>query len=344
MTIQQKTEIAQRACDIIFANEGSYTSINKNDNGAISIGKVQWHGNRALSLLQQIIAQSPADAQTYITTALYNEIKTSKSWATRVFSQTEADQVKGLLGTSYSHEVQDRVALSDVLVYIEKGIKYGLTDAEALIYFADGVNQYGTSSSLWQRIAQEALKKGGTLDAMYAATQQLTSNYMSRRTNVYNTLKKQTGSPLDSSVLRIKTDKTVIKVIQQWCNLYLNDDLNPKLVIDGIVGSKTKKALIMCLQKWTNTTMAVGATPLILDGSFGPKSKAACPIVSLKRNNHTDGVYIFEALLYINGYNPNGIDTEFDEDTDAALRLFQKEHNLTVDGEAGKNTFTKLVA
>ena len=47
MTTQQKTEIAKRACTIIFANEGNYGSVNANDNGALSIGKVQWHGNLA---------------------------------------------------------------------------------------------------------------------------------------------------------------------------------------------------------------------------------------------------------------------------------------------------------
>ena len=51
MTTQQKTEIAKRACTIIFANEGNYGSVNVNDNGALSIGKVQWHGNRAKLLL-----------------------------------------------------------------------------------------------------------------------------------------------------------------------------------------------------------------------------------------------------------------------------------------------------
>ena len=42
-----KKEVAAAAAAIIFANEGNYSSVNANDNGAVSVGKVQWHGNRA---------------------------------------------------------------------------------------------------------------------------------------------------------------------------------------------------------------------------------------------------------------------------------------------------------
>ena len=44
----------QRAYAIICSHEGGYTSINKNDNGAVSIGRLQWRGNRALELLKEI--------------------------------------------------------------------------------------------------------------------------------------------------------------------------------------------------------------------------------------------------------------------------------------------------
>lgn len=42
-------EIAEKAAPIIFSHEGDYGSVNRNDNGALSVGKVQWHGSRALS-------------------------------------------------------------------------------------------------------------------------------------------------------------------------------------------------------------------------------------------------------------------------------------------------------
>ena len=46
--------LAELAAEVIFGNEGNYTSVNWNDNGAISIGKIQWHANRARDLLLDI--------------------------------------------------------------------------------------------------------------------------------------------------------------------------------------------------------------------------------------------------------------------------------------------------
>jgi len=55
MKEELKRQIAAEAAKVIFANEGNYASVNADDNGAVSVGKVQWHGNRALSLLKKIV-------------------------------------------------------------------------------------------------------------------------------------------------------------------------------------------------------------------------------------------------------------------------------------------------
>ena len=73
------------ALTIIGYNEGNYASVNANDNGALSIGKLQWHANRALSLMRTIVNSLGAtSAKSYIGDDLYNEIvKSSTSWSTR---------------------------------------------------------------------------------------------------------------------------------------------------------------------------------------------------------------------------------------------------------------------
>lgn len=40
MTDKMLKEIAQKAATIIYGNEGSYGSVNANDNGAVSVGKI----------------------------------------------------------------------------------------------------------------------------------------------------------------------------------------------------------------------------------------------------------------------------------------------------------------
>lgn len=177
-------ELAAMAAGIIFDNEGNYGSINKNDNGAVSIGRLQWHADRAASLLREIMKAEPS-AKGILGDALYKEITGGASWAARTVTEAEAAKLKAILTTGTGKEAQDRQAIADVTTYIKKGQSYGLTDAGALIYFADGVNQYGTASALWKTIAAEALKSAGDVKAMYEATIKQTNKYLTRRKKVY---------------------------------------------------------------------------------------------------------------------------------------------------------------
>ena len=56
-------DIVKAAADVIRPNEGYYSSVNPNDNGAVSIGWIQWHANRALNLLRDIVARDNAKAK-----------------------------------------------------------------------------------------------------------------------------------------------------------------------------------------------------------------------------------------------------------------------------------------
>ena len=337
MTTQQKTEIAKRACTIIFTNEGNYGSVNANDNGALSIGKVQWHGNRAKALLLAICNANTNQGNQTLGSKLYNEVKSSKDWSKRIVTQSEAVKISTLLQTATGMKIQDEQALSDVLTYVNKGISYGLTNTEALIYFADGVNQYGTASTLWKNISKQALQKGGTLDAMYEATKALTSNYLSRRTKVYNTLKQGTSTSVEVNDITITPDKTTVKMIQKW----INDYCNAGLVIDGSFGPKSKKGIVKALQHCLNIDFG---KDLVEDGSWGPLTSNACQYVSSSHNKNSNLAFIAQCLLYGNGYDTKGLDSDFGSNSTKAATLFQSEHNLVVDGSVGRLTFAKLVA
>ncbi|MDR1705445.1 MAG: hypothetical protein LBS19_12270 [Clostridiales bacterium] len=190
MDDQKSTEnlAVQYAQTIIFGNEGAYGSVNKDDNGALSVGKVQWHASRALSLLKAIIAKNPTKAQSTLGDALYNEITSAaaSAWNKRTVTADEAALLKKLLNSAQGKAVQDAQAAADVTVYVQKGESYGLEDCGALIYFADGVNQYGTNSTVWKKIAAQALASTGDAAAMLAATKAATSKYLDRREKVYN--------------------------------------------------------------------------------------------------------------------------------------------------------------
>lgn len=203
-------EIAEKAAPIIYGNEGGYGSINKNDNGAVSIGKIQWHANRALELLKEIVKRTGAGAKTILGERLYSEIATGGNWSKRVVTQEEANKLTVILTTQQGKAAQDAQAIADVTGYINKGKSYGLKDIGALIYFADGVNQYGTASALWKNITAQALRGAGDVTAMYEATINQTNNYLTRRKKTYEKVRAmlEEEDTMEEKQLREKTVNT----------------------------------------------------------------------------------------------------------------------------------------
>ncbi len=186
-----KKEVAAAAAAIIFANEGGYSSVNADDNGAVSVGKVQWHGNRALSLLKDIVQKMGRTAAADILgAALCNEILTAASWQTRTVNAEEKAKLSKLLGTQQGREAQDAQAEADILSYVSNGVKLGIEDRQSLVYYADLENQGGAGAS--RRVGKAAAQKAGgpakvTLSAIHAAAlaDRVMGKYASRRTLVY---------------------------------------------------------------------------------------------------------------------------------------------------------------
>lgn len=130
------------------------------------------------------------------------------------------------------------------------------------------------------------------------------------------------------------TMKNKIKQIQE----HLNNKYNAGLVVDGIFGPKTKKALIMALQ--TELNVQFGAN-LKVDGIFGPKTQEQ--IRTIKKGAKGNITYIVQALLICNGYDI-AFDGDFGPKTKSAAEDYQSKNGLKVDGEVGKNTFTKMLS
>ena len=191
MTDEMLKEIAQKAATIIYGNEGDYGSINANDNGAVSVGKVQWHGSRALDLLKTVIAKlGQSQSENILGAALYKEIKTAIQWNTRIVTAAEKNRLTALLTTQEGRNAQDELAEKDVLSYVAHGAGMGLTDPQALIYFADLENQGGAGASA--RIAKTAVTRAGaaqnvTLMILHetAMDDRIMGKYKTRRNETY---------------------------------------------------------------------------------------------------------------------------------------------------------------
>ncbi len=174
-------QIVNAATEIIMTNEGNYTTVVRDDNGALSIGKICWHATNALNLLKDIVALNPSQALDILGASLYNEIITYSHWETRIPSSSEADALRVLLSTSESRKVQDETAWSYISGYINHGMQLGITEPEGLIFFADYENQNGKNGS-----ASFFYKVQGIYGSVNLGTLYECSSKNSRRTRTYN--------------------------------------------------------------------------------------------------------------------------------------------------------------
>lgn len=132
----------------------------------------------------------------------------------------------------------------------------------------------------------------------------------------------------------ITTGTAAIKNVQKW----LNSTYGTHCTIDGIYGPQTKSAIVGALQCYLNKTYNAG---LRVDGVMGIATKSAVRV--LRKGASGRYVYILQTALICHGYDTGGFDGEFGSKTLAAVKDYQHKHNLTVDGEAGKNTLYALL-
>ena len=134
------------------------------------------------------------------------------------------------------------------------------------------------------------------------------------------------GSSGGSSAPTDSTDG--IKTVQDWLGVD----------VDGIYGSQTRKALVRALQTELNNN---GAN-LAVDGIFGNQTAEAVRNVS--KGDTGNLVAVLQGFLICRGYNTGGLDGDFGAQTDKAVRAFQSDNGLYVDGIAGKATFAAVAA
>ncbi len=223
VTAAQIKKVVKVASGIIYAQEGNYGSVNKNDNKhGMSIGKCQWNAywGRALPLLQAVVNKDQDRAKEILGESLYNEIAGSspKAWdkKEREATEEEAKAISDLLMTPQGKEVQDDLADADITAYVKNGVKVGITSLKALAYYADLENQGGSGAS--KRIVTTAGNDLGGAEKVgleeihaYALKDSEMGQYASRRGKVYEAVKASDLSDLKKAGDKKDTDteKTV---------------------------------------------------------------------------------------------------------------------------------------
>ncbi len=198
-------EILDMAVSLIVANEGSYNTVLANDNnsGALSVGKIGWHANYALTLVRLIVVEDNATAYKLLGKKLYNEIiDDSTSWSSRVLTDSEVTKFKNFLDPDQnpaSQKIQDKLARSYIASYATNGYGLGIRNAAALVYYADIENQYGYSggsmggASACARYAEEIAGSWSkvTLNELHLAAMANVSHNYASRSNVGSYLERR---------------------------------------------------------------------------------------------------------------------------------------------------------
>lgn len=148
----------------------------------------------------------------------------------------------------------------------------------------------------------------------------------------YSSIIKNSNNSTISTNLSTSVNSN-IKAVQTWLNAIYKSGL----IVDGIFGNLTKKALVKALQTELNKQYNAN---LVIDSIFGNKTKTAIRDISNgAKGNITK---ILQGLLICNGYSTNGFDGIFGNGTTSAVKSYQSKYGLTVDGIAGKETFYSL--
>ncbi|GAB3801041.1 peptidoglycan recognition protein family protein [Virgibacillus kimchii] len=128
-----------------------------------------------------------------------------------------------------------------------------------------------------------------------------------------------------------KSDR--ISQFQSWLNSYSFNSI----AVDGIYGPRSKKAAVKAYQRELNNQFDAGLT---VDGIWGPKTKEAS--VTVRKGARGNITRIIQGVLYGLGYSPNGFDGIFGGGTESAVKEFQRDAGIGVDGIPGPVTFKHL--
>lgn len=102
--------------------------------------------------------------------------------------------------------------------------------------------------------------------------------------------------------------------------------------VDGIFGAKTRSAT-----KWYQSDHGLAA-----DGIIGPKTWKGLDPAVVKSGSTGDTVKMLQKLLKDWGYNPGAVDGIFGPKTLKAVKQFQTDLGLDVDGIVGPKTWAML--
>ena len=133
---------------------------------------------------------------------------------------------------------------------------------------------------------------------------------------------------------------------QKYFNTYyaniVTETIGHLLVADGDYGSESRRVALALWKDYMNRTIGAGLD--IRNENFGDSCKGFAAKVPVGMGVNPTGilVYIIEFILPAKGYYNGGIDGQFGQQCDEAVKKWQKANGLEADGVVGQNSWYKL--
>lgn len=176
-----------------FESGGDYSVVVPNDNGALSIGLIGFHGRNAQTLLQKIKEQYKSDWDSNGGENIAN-LYGGEDWDQKILDKNSAEfkAIQKIISSPGGKKVQDEMVNEFIdKEYIKPARSLGVTEGPALVYYCDMAVQTPRGA---EEIVRNASKKD--LDGLYKET--MAKDYWlstapgcaKRRTDCYNKIKK----------------------------------------------------------------------------------------------------------------------------------------------------------
>lgn len=118
-----------------------------------------------------------------------------------------------------------------------------------------------------------------------------------------------------------------------------------KAGVDGIFGIYTYRAVLNYQYDRSAGQFWALTYPLAVDGVVGPQTWGRLLPDTVRRGSSGTGVRLLQAILTDSGYppwDPHGVDGIFGPNTETAVRNYQSDLGLVVDGIVGPVTWRSL--
>ncbi len=204
------------ACALIGdrRSDSQYNKV-QNKNGIGYLGKYQFSGNQARTLLNDILAADETTTRQHLDNITIAELSSKDNWELKgkkkELTSNEINSIKGLLNTEVGKQKQDELAFTYMQDVLSKAYKKGLTNTEALLFYADCVSKYGATKVndiLTAGINGYQDYKGNTLDAVYNKALSKAKDSADKRdiTECYQKIK---NLAIDSIVTSLNNNATI---------------------------------------------------------------------------------------------------------------------------------------